>query len=223
LVGHSEGGAIAPIVASRSKDVAFIVMMAGPGVRIEDLIVRQVSDMARVGGASDAVIKDTAAAVRRMCQVATTTADTKLMHQQLDAVADSLTAQVTASNPSMATMASQQAHGLSDLIGTPGFRYALTLKPDEILRKVKQPVLAINGSLDLQVSAKENLPAIEKALRAGGNKDVTVVELPGLNHPFQTAKTGSPMEYATIEETMSPVALKTISDWILARTAPKKK
>lgn len=223
LVGHSEGGAIAPIVASRSKDVAFIVMMAGPGVPIEDLIVRQLSDMARVGGASDAVINATAAAVHRMCHVATTTTDTKLMGQQLDALADSLAAQVGASNPEMARMASQQAHGISDLIGTPGFRYALTLKPDEILRKVKQPVLAINGSLDLQVSAKENLPAIEKALRAGGNKDVTVMELPGLNHPFQTAKTGSPMEYAAIEETMSPVALKTISDWILARTSPKKK
>jgi pimeloyl-ACP methyl ester carboxylesterase len=223
LIGHSEGGAIAPIVASRSKDVAYIVMMAGPGVPIGDLLVRQVSDLARVNGASDAVINATARAVRRMCQVAATTTDTKLMQQQLDALADSLAAQVGASNPEMARMASQQAHGLSGLIATPGFRYALTLKPDEILRKVKQPVLAINGSLDLQVSAKENLPAIEKALRAGGNKDVTVVELPGLNHPFQTAKTGSPAEYFTIEETISPVALKTISDWILARTSSKKK
>jgi fermentation-respiration switch protein FrsA (DUF1100 family) len=88
---------------------------------------------------------------------------------------------------------------------------------------VKQPVLAINGSLDLQVNAKQNLPVIEKALKDGGNKDVTATELPGLNHLFQTAKTGSPTEYATIEETMSPLALKTISDWIVARTPPKKK
>jgi len=120
-------------------------------------------------------------------------------------------------------MVSQQAHGLGGFVMSHQFRYWLTLKPEEILRKVKQPVLAINGSLDLNVSAKENLPVIEKALHDGGNPDVTVVELPGLNHLFQTASTGSPMEYGTIEETMSPVAMKTVSDWILARTSTKKK
>jgi len=84
-------------------------------------------------------------------------------------------------------------------------------------------VLALNGSLDVQVDPKQNLPVIEKALKDGGNKNVTIQEFAGLNHMFQTAKTGSDSEYASIEETMSPVAMKTISDWIVAHTTPKKK
>lgn len=219
LVGHSEGGIIAPIAASRSQDVAFIVMMAGVGVPADDLIVRQMSDLARANGTPDATVQQIAYAARRMCQIAKTATDNTLMQTQADAVTDSLVAQIGSLGPA----ASQEAKNIENLIMNPWFRYLLTLKPEETLRKVKQPVLAINGSLDLQVSAKENLPAIEKALKAGGNKDVTVDEMPGLNHLFQTAKTGSPMEYATIEETMSPVAMKTISDWVLAHTAPKKK
>jgi len=76
-------------------------------------------------------------------------------------------------------------------------------------------VLAINGSLDKQVLPEQNLPAIRKALQEAGNKHFEMEELPGLNHLFQTAKTGAPAEYAQIEETMSPVALEKISAWIL--------
>ncbi len=218
MVGHSEGGIIAPIAASRSQDVAFIVMMAGVGVHADDLIVRQMSDLARANGTPDATVQQIAAATRRLCRIVTTTTDATLMQKQADAVTDSLAAQLGALSPT----AAREAKGIEDLVMNPWFRYLLTLRPEETLRKVKQPVLAINGALDLQVSAKENLPAIKRALAAGGNKDFTVQELPGLNHLFQTAKTGSPMEYATIEETMSPVALKAISDWILARTSVRK-
>jgi pimeloyl-ACP methyl ester carboxylesterase len=222
LVGHSEGGVIAPIVAARSKDVAFIVMMAGVGVSPQDLLVKQAADIMRVNGLPETAIQLNNAAQRRTFQIATSSADSTLMRQQLDAVADSLIAQLSALDPSKKEMVTQQVRGGIAMTMTPWFRYFLTLKPDQTLRHVKQPVLAINGSLDLQVNSKDNLPAIEKALKAGGNKDVTATELPGLNHLFQTAKTGSLMEYATIEETMSPVAMKTISDWIVARTSPKK-
>jgi hypothetical protein len=223
LVGHSEGGMIAPIVAARSQDVAFVVMMAGVGIRMGDLLVRQVSDIARANGSHDVIVTYSATAIRRMCQIAASTADTTLVRQQLDAVADSLTDQLSALDPTKHQMFSQQAHRLGNMIGSRWFRYALTLKPEETLRQVKVPVLAMNGSLDLQVAAKENLAAIERALREGGNRDVTIEELAGLNHLFQTATTGSPMEYATIEETMSPVAIKKIADWILTRTSREKK
>jgi len=86
------------------------------------------------------------------------------------------------------------------------------------LRKVQCPVLALNGALDTQVLAQVNLPAIEQALREGGNPDFTVQELPGLNHLFQTARTGNLGEYAFIEETMSPAVLETMAAWIEART-----
>ena len=79
---------------------------------------------------------------------------------------------------------------------------------------VRCPVLAINGSLDMQVAAKQNLSAIEQALREGKNPDFTVKELPGLNHLFQTAKTGAADEYARIEETVSPLALETVATWV---------
>jgi uncharacterized protein len=101
------------------------------------------------------------------------------------------------------------------IITSPWFRYFLTYDPAAALRKVKCPVLAINGEKDRQVSPTQNLPAIRHALTEGGNKNFEVVELPGLNHLFQTAKTGAVGEYAEIEETMSPLAMKTIAEWIL--------
>jgi fermentation-respiration switch protein FrsA (DUF1100 family) len=101
------------------------------------------------------------------------------------------------------------------------YRYIIAYDPRPALMKVKVPVLAINGERDLQVPAKENLSAIAQALRAGGNKDHTVVELPGLNHLFQTSQSGLPAEYAQIEETMSPAALQMIVEWVLKRT-PKR-
>jgi uncharacterized protein len=98
------------------------------------------------------------------------------------------------------------------------FRYFLTYDPRSTLRTVHCPVLAINGEKDLQVSAKENLTEIARALAAGGNRDVKTVELPGLNHLFQPCKTGSPSEYGSIETTIAPEALKTIGDWIVLQT-----
>lgn len=98
---------------------------------------------------------------------------------------------------------------------SPWFHYFLTYDPATALRKVRCPVLAINGSLDKQVLPAQNLPAIRRALEEAGNKNVEIDELPGLNHLFQTAKTGAPAEYSEIEETMSPVALEKISAWIL--------
>ena len=97
---------------------------------------------------------------------------------------------------------------------SPWFRFFLEYDPYPTLTKVRVPVLAINGEKDLQVPPGENLALIEKALKESGNKNYKVVELPGLNHLFQQAKTGSPMEYSKIEETMSPVVLEMITGWI---------
>jgi fermentation-respiration switch protein FrsA (DUF1100 family) len=95
-------------------------------------------------------------------------------------------------------------------------RHFLSYDPASTLKRVRVPVLAINGSLDLQVPAKQNLPAIEAALKAGGNSNMKVIELPGLNHLFQKATTGAPAEYGSIEETINSQALAAIGDWIVA-------
>jgi len=102
---------------------------------------------------------------------------------------------------------------------TPWFRYWVSYDPRPTLEKVTAPVLALTGEKDLQVPAKQNLPLIEQALRASGNRCYLVKEIPGLNHLFQSARTGSPNEYAGIEETMSPIAMETVADWILQVSA----
>ena len=108
--------------------------------------------------------------------------------------------------------------GVIKLMLTPWFRFYLTHDPRATLKKVRVPVLAITGERDLQVvPAGENLAAIAEALKAGGNKDYTVVEVPKLNHLFQTSETGSPAEYGRIEETISPTVLKLIGDWVVKR------
>jgi fermentation-respiration switch protein FrsA (DUF1100 family) len=98
------------------------------------------------------------------------------------------------------------------------FRQLLNYDPSPVLKQLKCPVLAINGEKDVQVSAKENLAGIREALAQSGSQDVTIMALPGLNHLFQTCKTGSVSEYGDIEETFSPAALKIVSDWIRKRT-----
>jgi hypothetical protein len=104
---------------------------------------------------------------------------------------------------------------------SPWSRFFLTYDPKPTLTKVKCPVLAINGEKDLQVPPRENLIVIEEALKSGGNQDYTIKEIPNLNHLFQTAQTGLPSEYAKIEETISPITLKIITDWILEHTIDK--
>jgi len=104
---------------------------------------------------------------------------------------------------------------------TPWMRYFIDYDPRPTLQRVKVPVLAINGSLDLQVPSQANLTAIREALEQGGNRNVTTVEFPGLNHLFQTAKTGAPSEYAQIEETIAPVVLEKIAEWVLETSGGK--
>ncbi|MBI5868018.1 MAG: alpha/beta hydrolase [candidate division Zixibacteria bacterium] len=223
LIGHSEGGIIAPMVAAQSKDVAFIVMMAGPGVTGEEILYKQAELISRASGAGDSAV-----AAERKQQEA--------MFGILETESDSLRARAKLRDILMAAMAdSARAAGIDSSaiaraidmqiqqVTSPWFRYFLTYDPRPALKKVKCPVLAINGEKDLQVPPDLNIPAIESALKAGGNKHLTFEILPGLNHLFQTATTGSPEEYAKIEETMSPVALKTIGDWILDVTDRKNK
>ncbi len=193
LIGHSEGGIIAPMVASQSKDVSFIVMMAGSGVTGEEILYAQAALIAKASGASDADISAQRTMQQNYYAVLKSGADLPSMRQKLIALG----------NPDPSAILS------------PWFRFFLTYDPRPALMKTACPVLAINGAKDLQVPAKENLAAIESALKAGGNKDFKTVELTDLNHLLQHSATGAPSEYSTIEETMSPTALTLISDWIL--------
>ena len=202
LIGHSEGGVEAPIVAARNPEVAFIVLMAGPGIRGDQILISQARDISEAGGMSHA---DAEKAAEREKKILALVEDEKD-----NAVLDTKLRQILTSEVPSALVGLQVKQ-----VQTAWFRYFITFDPAATLRQVKCPVLAINGEKDLQVRPSENLPAIRKALEAGGNPHFETVELPGLNHLFQTAKTGSPAEYGEIEETMSPVALEKMSSWIL--------
>jgi len=171
LIGHSEGAIIAPMLAARDPRVAFIVMLAGPGVPGDSLIQLQRAALARSAGKTDSAIARTA----RM----------------------------------------QAARATS-----PWSRWFATYDPRPALQKTACPVLALFGGRDVQVPPRENLPAVSRALHAGGNRDVSTLELPGLNHLFQTSSTGMPAEYGALEETFAPAALDTITAWIEARVKP---
>ncbi len=202
LVGHSEGGIEAPMAATHDPDVAFIVMMAGPGVPGDEILQQQVVLIGRAAGKSQADVEKDAAIQKEVLATVKKDEDDAVLEKDLRAV--------------MAGKVPEAQMGMQiKMVSSPWFRDFLKYDPAPTLSRVKCPVLDINGEKDLQVPPEQNLPAIRKALAAGGNKNFEVDELPGLNHLFQTAKTGGVGEYGEIEETMSPVALEKVASWIL--------
>ncbi len=215
LMGHSEGGMIAPIVASRDKDVKFIVLLAGPGVPIVDLMLKQNEDQMKLLGNSNADI--TKALIKTKALYKLIVENAALPTAELKIRVDSLLYRqlkpLEAENHGKPSIEENINNTDRVLLG-PWFRYFLAFDPRDYLAKVKCPVLALDGSLDMQVNAEANLASIQKTLIASGNKQVQIVEFPGMNHLFQLAKTGSVAEYSQIETTVDPVVLKKVSDWI---------
>ena len=222
LIGHSEGGIVAPMVAARSPDVNFLILMAGVGVPIEELLREQSRLLLKSNGADEAYIARNEAVAKRMFIIAKTEKDAMVRKDRLQEFSQSVIDSVAATGSPLPEDVKAALQGGVEMLATPWMSYLLSYDPAATLRRVRVPVLAINGELDLQVSPSQNLPTIKAALESGGNRDVTTLELPKLNHLFQTATTGNPAEYSIIEETISPVALNVIADWIVARTAPKK-
>jgi len=198
LIGHSEGGAIAPMVAARNRDVAFIVMLAGPGVRGDELLVAQVMAGNQAAGMSHEAAVKSGAVEREALKLIESEKDPARLREKLEAI-----------------MPKAELDQQWRTLTSPWFRFFLEYDPGAELRKVTCAVLALNGDKDTQVVSSQNLPAVRKALEAGGNKRFETVEFPGLNHLFQTAKTGAVSEYAQIEETMSPAVLAKVAGWIL--------
>ena len=216
LLGHSEGALIAPMLAARTPEVAFVVMLAGPGVTGEQILLRQSADIMKASGAPDAAIAANTGVQEQVFTVLREETDAARIAERLGAIT------LPGSKEATAALVKQASAALVKQASSPWFRFFVRYDPAPALEKVTCPVLAIGGERDLQVSVDQNLPVIEAALKRGGNKDCTVFRLPGLNHLFQASKTGLPAEYATIEETMSPIALDTIATWIGRRTGLAK-
>jgi uncharacterized protein len=217
LIGHSEGGIIAPIAAARSADVAYIVLLAGPGLNGEELLYRQGELIARAMKSDDKAVAAQRAMQEKIFTILKKEKDDKAAREQFEAMIRDETAKLGDDEKKEAEKMKGAAEAQIKMVLTPWFHFFLTYDPAPTLRRVKCPVLALNGERDLQVPAKADLEAMEKALKDGGNKDATVKEMPKLNHLFQTCETGALSEYAKIDETIAPAALEEITGWIVKR------
>ncbi len=201
--------------------MAFIVLMAGPGLTGEEILYLQGALISRAMGVSEEDIIKKRQFNEKIFSV--------LIEEDDSEIAEGRLRQMFEEDWEKMSDEEKEQIGDSELfleaqlqsLLSPWLKFFLTYDPKPTLSKVKCPVLAINGEKDLQVPPKENLSAIEEVLKAGGNKNYTIKELPGLNHLFQTAQTGVPSEYVKIEETISPEALKIVGDWILEQTETK--
>jgi uncharacterized protein len=214
IMGHSEGGIIAPIIAARNPEIALIVMLAGPGLKGSEILLLQQQAIGKVNGISEIELKNNHdlnnALFSLIDKNKNPVALRFLLTDYLKESVNKLPALKVPEGMSKDEFIEMQ---LKQIL-TPWMLEFIRFNPAPTLEKVKCPVLALIGSKDLQVPAKENIPALITASKKGGNEKAIVKELDGLNHLFQNCNTGSPAEYSTIEETFAPDALKLITDWL---------
>lgn len=206
LIGHSEGGFIAPMIAAESKDIAFIVLLAGPGVSGDEVLMSQLKAIGEAGNAP--------AEALQMNLDANQGAYLIIRKGLSQAETEKELAAYYAAIPFMKDKASSAIKTLS----SPWMTYFVRSQPSEYLSKVKVPILALNGGRDLQVLPKPNLEGIRASLAKSGKKNVTIMELAGLNHLFQECKTCSVGEYGELEQTFSPAALNEMLIWLKRQT-----
>ena len=214
LIGHSEGGLIAAIVASRSSDVGFIVLMAAPGVRGIELLRKQNEHICDAAGMADERKQRLLTLLDRLFTILAS--EDMAEDERRQAVEEIVRKQLEINGVPPAQQDDELVRANAELALTPWMRYFLTFDPRPALEKIRVPVLALNGELDVQVDAEQNLTAIAAALEKGGNRNVTMHRLPKHNHLFQRARTGLMNEYGDIEETLSPKVLDLIRDWVLS-------
>lgn len=208
FVGHSEGGMIGPLAVLDNDRIAYLVMLAGPGTSTSQLIETQRRLISLSQGVSKAELQrrdPVFASINRSLIAATDQADAQA---RVRAILTPTALEALGAPTAQGEMMVQQ-------LSREWYRYFLRYDATAVLQRVKIPVLAINGALDLQVPADENLAAIAAALRE--NPDATTKKLDGLNHMFQTTTTGAFGEYPDLTETFAPVALESVSSWILER------
>ena len=210
LIGHSEGGIIAPIIASKNKNIDFIVLMAGSTLRGDKLLLLQKYKIETQMGIDKQVIENNQQIFAGAYEI--------ILNKKIkqEALSDTLSNYFT-SKYGKALLENQKEALINQLTSSWMINF-IRLDPAIYLKKVSCPILAINGDNDLQVPSKENLKIIETIFKNSKNTNVEIKELENLNHLFQECQTGLPNEYATIEQTISPIVLKIISDWIMDKT-----
>ncbi len=226
LCGHSEGGIVAPLAASMSEDVAFIIMMSGTGMNGSKIIIAQTEAIMRADSTSEDDIKEAIRISTLMHDAVCTDQGwdkakseiRKSVMGQYEKMSDEQKKAITNVDEYVSTLVDIQVKSLT----TPWYKFFLKYEPAPVLEKVTCPVLVLFGELDLQVPAEMNEKPIEAALKKGKNKDYTIKIFPKANHLFQLANTGSPKEYATLKKEFVPEFLNTMTQWILKRVSVNK-
>jgi pimeloyl-ACP methyl ester carboxylesterase len=224
LIGHSEGGMIAPMVAVRRKDVSFIVLWAGPGVSGAKILAKQQAESLKLAGLSDEALAAYAVLNQHIMDTIALAPSVSVLDTMISAYftrwkARQTPAVISATLATGNNLLGKDIFSIYNLFYTNAWlHFFVGYDPAPTLSRVKCPVLALAGAKDKQVDPEQNLSAIKAALIKGGNKDFEVTEIPNLNHLFQDADTGYWTEYESIDETVSPAAMKIISDWIKLHT-----
>lgn len=220
LVGHSEGGVVAPIAAvTRPDDVAFVVMLAGVGVPMQELLAQQGEDISQSMGLTPGSLSRDRTHQQefyRLLRNEDGLPDDQLKQALTRLTMDSLEELSEEDREKLGVTPTVIAARLETVM-SPWFRHLAQYDPGPTLERVRCPLLALNGELDVQVAADANLDAIRAAAQRGGNRDVTTTKLTGLSHLFQQCETGAIAGYGKIEQTFAPKALDAISAWILGR------
>jgi alpha/beta superfamily hydrolase len=218
LIGHSEGGVVAPLVASTRSDVSFVILMAGPGVTGAKVLLKQQELILSKSGIPATDLKSLKTINTRAYTIVEEAEDLKEQKEKLNEYYlkeyPNYPTVLMGGNMSKEQFANTQTNAIS----SPWMRAFLLLDPAEALQSTHCPVLAINGTIDLQVDAEQNLTSIEKVLNKANNPSVTIKRFEGLNHLFQKSETGLPNDYGKIEQTISPDVLATMKDWIIKTT-----
>ncbi len=215
LIGHSEGGMIAPIVAAKNPSFQFIVLLAAPGIPCDELLLEQSYLIGKSSGMNETDLLETKKINQQIYTAVKSEKSNEAVLAELENIFFDMYKEDTAFNTleekDKKTVVQQQ---ISPLL-TPWYRYFIRYRPEVNLEKITCPVLVLNGEKDLQVPPQTNVEGIKKALLKAKNKSVTTKVYPNLNHLFQECKTGSVEEYGTIEQTFSPQVLQDIKDWII--------
>jgi len=214
IVGHSEGAMIAPMIASRSPEVAFIVLLAGPGTPIEELIIAQIGLFSLEAGATENQAEALQSMHGAINRAVVSAGERSAIYNEVYAYYDGL----TDTERSLLGWSRAMLNAVVESRLDPWWRYFLSFDPAAYLDQVTIPVLALNGDRDLNVPASENLAGIARALNAAGNEDHTELEFAGLNHMFNHQGEGEPADTTVAIETITPEVLDLVSSWIRERT-----
>lgn len=214
FIGHSEGGMIAPMVAVNNADVAFIILMAGPGITGSELMVLQNYLIGKADGIPEDELTKLSGINKRIYDAISSENDPKKMEEAVRTTISSEMGSFFASKGVPQSEIDNYINAQVEGLTSPWYVYLIKYDPAPVLEKVKCPILALNGDKDVQVAANANLDGIKRAAEKGGNKKVTTKKMQGLNHLFQECTTGQAEEYSEIQQTLSPALLDEITNWM---------